>query len=162
MLSIIASNSKNSINRMVANEINQNVELNILNINQEQVPMYSPELESEGIPNEIQKIYQEIQKEDHIVIFTPEYNGYTTPFFKNIFDWVSRVQHQFLEQKKVTIISVSPGPSGGSSVRSIMSASLPFFGATQISDYGIGDYYTKLENDNLDEDYDQIYQLISK
>lgn len=161
MLSIIASNSKKSINRQVANELNNNIDLNILNINDEKIPMYSPELEEQGIPDEILRVYHEIKGENKIVIFTPEYNGLTTPYFKNIFDWLSRVEHQFLENKEVVIICTSPGSSAGASVRGNMEASLPYFGATKVSTYGIGDYYTKFENDDLDGDYDNIYEIIS-
>lgn len=161
MLTIIGSNSTTSINREVAKKVNELVNINILDIDGESVPLYSPELEAKGFPSEIQRVYDEIKSEDTFVLFTPEYNGFTTPYFKNIFDWVSRIEHQFLKDKKVVVISVSPGQMGGASVRSFFEGSLHFFGASETVTYGVGDYYTKLEENTLDSDVEAIKKLLS-
>ncbi len=161
MYTLIASNSKTSINREVAKKINERLDLNIVEITEEAIPMYSPQLEAEGIPEEIKRIYEIIKSDNKLIIFTPEYNGYTTPYFKNIFDWLSRVEHAFLTDIDVKIVTVTPGSTGGASVRKILSESLPFFGAKSVEDYGLGDFYTKVEEDNLTEDLDNIYSIIS-
>ncbi len=160
MITLIASNSSTSINREVAKKVNEHLDLNILDINQELIPMYSPQLEAKGIPDEITRIYDAIKAEDKVVIFTPEYNGYTTPYFKNIFDWVSRVEHAFLQDKDVKVVTVTPGAMGGASVRSILETSLPFFGAKSVATYGFGEFFTKVEKGELDTDLEAIVQMI--
>lgn len=161
MYTIIGSNSSESINREVAQVINEKLDLNIIEVKDEEIPMYSPQIEAIGIPKEIQRIYELIKLESKFIIFTPEYNGYTTPYFKNIFDWISRIEHNFLQAKDVVIICVSPGSKGGASVRKILTESLPFFGAKTVKSYGLGDYHKKLEEDKLQPDLDAIYNLIN-
>lgn len=159
MYTFIASNSDTSINREVAKKINERISLNIIEVNEE-IPMYSPQLEAKGIPSEIKRIYDLIKSESKFIIFTPEYNGYTTPYFKNIFDWLSRVEHSFLQDIDVKIITVTPGGTGGASVRKIMSESMPYFGAKSVETYGVGDFYTKVEKDSLSNDLDNILNLV--
>lgn len=162
MYTIIASNSKTSINREVANKINEKLNLNIIEVKEDEVPMYSPQVEAAGIPDEVQRIYDLIRTESKFIIFTPEYNGYTTPYFKNLFDWITRVEHGFLKDIDVKIISVSPGSMGGASVRKILSESLPYFGAKSVDTYGVGDFYTKVEDESISEDLDKIVEFIKK
>lgn len=160
MYTLIASNSDTSINRQVADKINEKLNLNIIEITGGAIPMYSPMEEAKGIPEEIKRIYDLIVSEKKLNIFTPEYNGYTTPYFKNIFDWLSRVEHSFLKDIDVKIITVTPGAMGGASVRKILSESLPYFGANSVETYGLGDFYQKVEEDSLSTDLDNIYELI--
>lgn len=162
MYTIIASNSNTSINREVATKINEKLSLNIIDVKADEVPIYSPQLETAGIPKEIQRIYDLIRSESKLIIFTPEYNGYTTPYFKNILDWVSRVEHGFLDGIDVKIISVSPGSAGGASVRKILSESLPFFKANNVETYGVGNFYTKVEDQSISEELDNIIEFIEK
>lgn len=162
MYTIIASNSNTSINRQVATKINEKLNLNIIDVKEEEVPIYSPQLEIAGIPKEVQRIYDLIKSESKFIIFTPEYNGYTTPYFKNILDWLSRIEHGFLQGIDVRVISVSPGHSGGASVRKILSDSLPFFKANSVSTYGLGDFYTKVEDQSISDDLDDIVKFIEE
>ncbi len=159
MYTFIGSNSDTSINREVAKKINERISLNIIEV-KEEIPMYSPQIEAKGIPSEIKRIYDLIRSESKFVIFTPEYNGYTTPYFKNIFDWLSRVEHGFLKDIDVKIITVTPGSTGGASVRKIMSESMPFFGAKSVETYGVSDFYTKVEEGTLSGDLDSILNLV--
>ncbi len=161
MYTIIGSNSNTSINREVANKIDERLNLNIIEVKEDVIPIYSPQREVEGIPDEINRIYEILKSDTKLIIFTPEYNGYTTPYFKNIFDWLSRIEHSFLQDIDVKIVTVTPGSLGGASVRKILSESLPYFGAKSVETYGLGDFYKKVEGDNLTEDLDNIYSIIS-
>lgn len=162
MYTIIGSNSKTSINQQVALKIAKQIDLNIIDVNESEIPMYSPQIEEAGFPSEIVRIYDKIVSGSKLIIFTPEYNGHTTPYFKNIFDWLSRVDHHFLTGIDVKIITVTPGTQGGASVRKILSESLPYFGADSVETYGIGDYYNKVEADALDADVQNVVKLINK
>ncbi len=160
MYSIIASNSRTSINQSVAEKINEKLDLNIIEVNGDEIPLYSPQLEAEGFPSEIKRIYDLIRSDTKFIIFTPEYNGYTTAYFKNILDWLSRIEHRFLEDIDVKIISVSPGRTGGASVRKALSDTMPFFGAKSVETYGFANYYTKVEEETFNEDLENILKLI--
>ena len=79
------------------------------------IPIYNGDYEdSIGIPEDITYIYSVIDKCDAIVISSPEYNGYFSPFIKNIFDWISRINGNDLFYKKCLLSSVSPSILGGS------------------------------------------------
>ncbi len=162
MYTIIASNSKTSINREVANKINEKISLNIIEVNESKIPMYSPQLEAEGFPDEVQRIYSLIRADSKFIIFTPEYNGYTTPYFKNLIDWISRIEHGFLKDIDVKIICVSPGSAGGASVRKLLSEAYSFFGAKNVDTYGVGDFYTKVEDETISNELENIIAFIEK
>ncbi len=117
-------------------------------------------MEAQVFPSEITRIYDLIRSDNKFIIFTPEYNGYTTAYFKNILDWLSRIEHGFLKDIDVKIISVSPGRTGGASVRKILSDSMSFFGAKSVETYGFANYYTKVEEETVTEDLENILQLI--
>lgn len=59
------------------------------------------------IPEEIENIYRCIKKQEYLIIFFPEHNGYFSAFFKNIIDWLSLKEIHFLKDKKVMLISAS-------------------------------------------------------
>lgn len=145
---IVASNYSKSINRKVAEYMQANLdqELEIMDLLKYDVPMYSMDIEEEsGIPQSVKDILEEIKEADEIILATPEYNGHLTPWFKNIFDWVSREEFTFLAGKKVRILATTPGAGAASSVRAAMVNSLPFYGAEVVKDLGIASFYDIVE-----------------
>ncbi|GCE63352.1 NADPH-dependent FMN reductase [Candidatus Mycoplasma haematohominis] len=63
--------------------------------------------DSKQIPKEIEEIYKCIKDPKHLIFFVPEHNGYFSAFFKNILDWLSLKQKNFLKNKKIILISAS-------------------------------------------------------
>lgn len=143
-LIIIGSNSHKSINAKVAYELQKKTNYDILSLKEYNLPLYSLEIEEKGIPDEIKKLENKLNEYKTIILFTPEHNGYLPSFLKNVFDWLSRdykyQNGQSLINKNLFIVSVSPGSTGGESVRNIASKLLTYSGAKIIGTYGIGSF----------------------
>ena len=117
ILAIGASNSRQSINgqlaRWAANQI-ENAEVASLHLNDFEMPIYSIDRENEtGIPGLAHDFKSKIKTADGIVISLAEHNGSYTASFKNITDWVSRIEKGTWAGKPVFLLATSPGQRGG-------------------------------------------------
>ena len=95
LLTFGASNSKNSINKVLAvyaaRQL-QNVELTIADLNDYASPLYSVDVEKEqGVDEHALRFFELIRTHDAIVVSLAEYNGLHTAAFKNLWDWLSRI-----------------------------------------------------------------------
>lgn len=151
-----ASNSKRSINQQLASfaahQI-ENAEVNLLDLNDFEMPIYSIDREKEtGFPPEALQFKAHLQESDGIIISFAEHNGAYTSAFKNIFDWVSRIEKDTWASKPMLLMATSPGSRGGKTVLDIalnkfkfmnsnilLSFSLPFFGNNFRQEEGIID-----------------------
>ena len=78
------------------------------------VPLYDGDLEaSEGIPEGVQKLADQIAQVEAVVIAGPEYNQSMTGVLKNALDWVSRVEGNPWDAKPVALVSAAAGRAGG-------------------------------------------------
>ncbi len=150
---LLGSNSYKSINKEVVDFLitDLNLDLTYIDLLKEDIPIYSTKLEEEqGVPNYVQAIYEQIKATDeNILIACPEYNGNYPAFFKNIIDWLTRIDLKFLEGKRVKVLTVTPGKMCGASVRGLFENSLPFFGAVEVTTFGIGNYNDVSKNGKI-------------
>ena len=127
-----ASSSKQSINKQLAtytaNQF-QNVSVEILDLNDYEMPIFSVDKEKEnGIHPLAQEFYDKLGIADLIIISFAEHNGVYATAFKNIFDWTSRVNMNVFQDKPMFLLATSPGPRGGSTVLEIAKNRFPFQG----------------------------------
>ncbi|MEM6362636.1 MAG: NAD(P)H-dependent oxidoreductase [Bacteroidota bacterium] len=111
-----ASSSHESINRrfaiFAANQIKNGI-VNVLDLNHFEMPIYSIDREKRyGIPDLAKKFKKHLKKADGIIISFAEHNGSYTAAFKNIFDWISRIEKDVWYQKPMFLLSTSPGQGG--------------------------------------------------
>lgn len=146
-----ASSSRNSINKKLAQFVAaqfKNSKINLLDLNDYEMPIYSVDREQElGIPNEANIFVSEFEKADIIVISIAEHNGTYSAAFKNIFDWASRVKLKMFEGKKLILLSTSQGPRGGQTALDIAVDRFPRHGAEII-----GSIVLPVFRDNYSED----------
>lgn len=77
------------------------------------LPLYSEDIETAGIPVEVQKAKQVVEAADGILFVTPEYNRGVPGVLKNAIDWISRPYGQSsFKDKPVGIVGSSMGPVG--------------------------------------------------
>jgi chromate reductase len=149
ILAFGASSSKTSINKQFATYVaNQfgNSEIEILDLNDYEMPIYSVDKESDtGIPQLAQDFYAKIGSSDLIVISFAEHNGSYSTAFKNIFDWSSRINGKTFQEKPMILLSTSPGPRGGATVLEIAKNRFPFQGADVKGSFSLPNF-----NDNFD------------
>lgn len=90
-----------------------------------EMPVYDGDLEEQiDSPPGAVKLGKRIQEADAIVISTPEYNGGIPGPLKNAIDWISRLEPNPLEEKKLLLIGTSPGALGA--VRGLWHTRVPF------------------------------------
>ena len=144
-----ASSSKSSINKQLAtytaNQF-QNVSVEILDLNDYEMPIFSVDKEKEnGIHPLAQDFYAKIGSADFIVISFAEHNGNFSSAFKNILDWASRINAKTFQEKPMLLLATSPGARGGSSVLDIATKRFPFQGGIVKGSFSLPSF-----NDNFD------------
>ena len=127
-----ASNSETSINKQLAtfaaNQF-QNASVEILDLNDYEMPIFSVDKEKEnGIHPLAQEFYDKLGIADLIIISFAEHNGNYSTAFKNILDWTSRINAKTFQEKPMLLLATSPGARGGSSVLEIANKRFPFQG----------------------------------
>lgn len=164
ILTFAASNSSNSINKQLAeytaSQVND-AEVILLDLNDFEMPIYGIDKEnSNGIPALAHQFKEAIKNADAIVVSFAEHNGNFSAAYKNIYDWVSRIENDFWNNKPMFLLATSPGRRGGINVLEIASKtyrhsnsntvvdfSLPLFGANFNQEKGIIDSTLKLKFD---------------
>lgn len=133
ILAFAASSSRNSINKQLvtyATTLLENVAVEILDINDYEMPLFSEDREQElGHPDAAKAFLEKIRAADALVVSYAEHNGSYTAAYKNLYDWASRIEQKVYQGKPMVLLATSPGPGGASNVLAMATNSAPFFGA---------------------------------
>jgi chromate reductase, NAD(P)H dehydrogenase (quinone) len=76
-----------------------------------QVPFFNPDIENAGAPAAVSALRAAIRSADGLLISTPEYAFGVPGVLKNALDWI--VGSGELTEKRVVVMSASPGLTGG-------------------------------------------------
>jgi len=141
IIAFAGSNSKNSINKVLATYVASqvsNVEVDVLDLNDFELPLYGIDLENEhGIPDNAHAFLDKIKSSDGIVLSLAEHNGAYSTAFKNIFDWMSRIDGKLWSNKPMLLMATSPGGRGGQSVLEIAKGRFPYMGGNVVADFSL-------------------------
>ncbi len=151
-----ASNSSTSINKVfvayVANKLT-GVQVQEVDMNDYELPLYSPDLEKEaGIPENALRFNELITLSDGLVISMAEYNGLFTTAFKNLFDWLSRIDQNIWKHKPMLLMAASPGGRGGANVLRVSKDLLPHFGGKVVASFSLPSYFKNFKEGELVND----------
>lgn len=128
-MTIGGSNSKASINKKLAEytgKLIDAVELNHIDLNDYKLPIYSIDTENDaGFPEDLIKLNAEVESSDGFVVSLAEHNGAYSAAFKNMFDWLSRMDAKVWRNKPMLLLSTSPGARGGQSVMDLALSRFP-------------------------------------
>ncbi len=150
ILAFAASSSSKSINKQLVShaadilktDIIKDAEVEMLDINDYEMPIYSSDREEAGgIPDLAHQFAAKIGAADALLISYAEHNGNYTAAYKNLFDWVSRIDGKVFQDKPMVILATSPGAGGAASVLGLAKASASFFGADVKADLSIASFY---------------------
>src|SRR5438874_13697728 len=133
VISICGSLRKGSFNRIVMNALPGLAPAG-MSIKEappfDSFPLYNADIQnSTGFPAPVNTLADAIRAADGVVFVTPEYNFSIPGGLKNAIDWVSRLQNQPFEGKRVALEAVSPGPAGVGRVHYDLRKSLRFLDA---------------------------------
>jgi NAD(P)H-dependent FMN reductase len=156
ILVFAGSSSKTSINKQLAvyaAQQFQNATLDILDLNDYEMPVFSVDKEKEnGIHNLAHDFYNKIGSADLIVLSLAEHNGAYSSAFKNILDWTSRINNKTFQQKPILLLATSPGARGGATVLDIASKRFPFQGADVKGTFSLPTFF---------ENFDAVHGIIN-
>lgn len=151
ILAFGASNSRKSINKIfadyVANQLISN-EIHVADLNDYELPLYSIDYESDnGLPENAIRFNEKIQQSDVIIISFAEHNGSYTVAFKNLFDWLSRVELKMFTNKKLILLSTAPGPRGGVGALEHAISRFPHHGGEIVGSFTLPQFKTNFHPD---------------
>lgn len=142
LLALGSSNSRQSINqkfaKFVAEKLSDRYDVEVIDINDYEMPLYSVDREVDGIPTQALDFAEKIDAVDLIVLSLAEHNGTHTTAFKNIYDWVSRIPgRKTWGGKDILLLSAATGPRGASTVREMTEKRLPWDGGNVVGSFGL-------------------------
>lgn len=156
VIALGGSNSKNSINKMLAAHsasMLKDTEVKVLDLNEFELPLYGIDLETEnGIPQDARNLLQEIKDADGIVLSLAEHNGAYSTAFKNAFDWMSRIDGKLWSEKPMLLLATSPGARGGATVLEIAKGRFPYMGGNIIADLSFPSFYDNFKDGDIVDD----------
>lgn len=149
IIAFAGSNSLHSINKKIATyatSLFENAEVEVLDLNDFQMPLFSVDVEKEIGQHPLAKAFlDKISTADILVVSLAENNGNYSVAFKNIFDWCSRINGKVFQEKPMLLMATSPGGRGGASVLEIAKNAFPRFGAILKGTFSLPSF-----NDNFD------------
>ncbi|WP_296316765.1 NADPH-dependent FMN reductase [Winogradskyella sp. UBA3174] len=173
IIAFAGSDSKTSINKQLATyaaSLVDGADVTVLDLNDFKLPVYSMNLElSDGIPDNAQKFLDRVKSSDGIVLSLAEHNGTYATVFKNLFDWMSRLDGKLWSNKPMLLMATSPGARGGSTGLQIAQGRFGFMGGNIVGSFSLpsfGDNFldgkitNKELNDQLLEEVNQLAESI--
>lgn len=152
-----ASNSKASINKTLASyaaSLLGDAEVDILDLNDYAMPLFSVDLEADiGQHPLAKKFLGEIASADALIISYAEHNGSYTAAYKNVFDWASRIEMKVFQGKPALWLATSPGAGGAQNVLSSAVSAAPHFNAQLVGSLSVPSFYNNFnaEKNRLDD-----------
>lgn len=116
------SNRRGSLNRLLLRRamdaVEQvegvEVETDVLDLRVHPLPLYDADQQArDGVPTSAQAIHDRIAEADALLVANPEYNRGYPALFKNVVDWVSRIDMFVFHRRYVGLLSATPGKGGG-------------------------------------------------
>ena len=152
VLAFGASNSSKSINKQLAAYtagLIPNAEVEVLDLNDFEMPLYSVDREQAGgVPDLAQQFLDKIGEADVLVVSFAEHNGSFTAAYKNLFDWVSRLNKKVYQGKPTILLSTSPGKGGAGSVFKAAQGSAPYIGMDVKAALSVPSFYDNFDVEN--------------
>lgn len=155
VIAFAASSSRGSINKQLvtyAAGLLDDADVQILDLNDFEMPLFSIDREAElGQPEPAQKFYALIGECDGIIVSFAEHNGAYSAAYKNLYDWVSRIDPKVYQGKPMVLLATSPGGRGGKSVLELALQQIPRFGGHVVASVSLPSF-----GDNFDTESGRV------
>ncbi len=153
IVTIGGSNSKTSINKVFAEYAGgllKNMVLTKIDLNNFEIPLFSVDKENEqGFSKDVIELNDFIDKADGFIISLAEHNGAYSAAFKNVFDWLSRIESKVWRDKPVLLLSTSPGVRGGQTVLDLALGRFPYMGGNIIGSMSFPSFYDNFKEGRI-------------
>lgn len=148
ILAFAGSTSSTSINRELVKFVLKDFkdeEINLIDLNDFNMPVFSVDLEKKGFPDEAHRFLKVIEECDIIICSLAEHNRSYSAAFKNVFDWASRINVKVYQNKPMFLMSTSPGGYGGGNVMNTAKTFFPQFGADIKETFSLSKFYENFD-----------------
>ncbi len=164
-----ASNSSTSINRELADYASKQLkqlDVELLDLNDFEMPIYSVDREAKmGIPDLAHQFKTHIENCNGILISFAEHNGAYSVAFKNIYDWVSRIESNVWGNRAMFLMATSPGGYGAKSVLNMSNARYERANNKEICTFSLPSFYENFsEEEGIKDEILRIefFELLSQ
>ena len=163
-----ASSSSKSINKQLATyaanlaaEVQANVNIEILDLNDFELPLFSQDKEIElGQPEAATAFFNKLGESDAIIISFAEHNGNYSAAYKNLFDWASRIDKKVYQNKPMLLLATSPGSGGAGSVLAVATGSAPYFDGQVKASLSVPNFFDNFDIENTKLTNDELHQQL--
>jgi len=148
ILAFAGSTSSTSINKELVKFVLKSFQedkINLIDLNDFSMPVFSVDLEKKGFPDEAHNFLKQIEECDAIICSLAEHNRSYSAAFKNIFDWASRINVKVFQDKPMFLMSTSPGGFGGGNVMNTAKTFFPQFGADIKETFSLPKFYENFD-----------------
>ncbi len=156
IIAFAGTNSKKSINKELATYASsfvEDVKVNILDLNDFELPLYGIDYEVDhGIPDNAHKFLDAIKSSDGIILSLAEHNGAYSTAFKNLFDWMSRIDGKLWSEKPMLLMATSPGGRGGVTVLEIAKGRFGYMGGNVVADFSFPSFYDNFSDGKITDE----------
>lgn len=146
------STSSSSINRslaLYAASLLKESSFEDIDFSKLEVPIFSVDREKDGFPEVLVQLSDQFKSYDGFIISLAEHNGSYAAAYKNIIDWLSRINRSVFNDKPVLLMATSPGGRGGASVLAAAQAFYPHLGARIIDTFSLPKFHDHVSDGTL-------------
>lgn len=164
ILAFAGSTSSTSINRELVKFVLKsfkNEEINLIDLNDYDMPVFSVDREKNGFPQEAHNFLKQIEECDVIICSLAEHNRSYSAAFKNVFDWASRINVKVFQNKPMFLMSTSPGGYGGGKMNTAKTF-FPQFGADIKETFSLPKFYENFDMESGVIDPEMLKDLNNK
>lgn len=146
VVAFAGSTSSKSINKKLvtyASSLFHSDEVNVLDMNDYEVPIYSYDREEKsGVPEKIIELASILDNANLILLSLAEHNGSYSSAFKNTYDWLSRIPNRkAFGNTPVFLMATSPGGRGGAGVLEAAKGRIPRDGSEILDTFSLPNFY---------------------
>ena len=153
IIAFAGSNSKQSINKQLVtytSSLLNDTMAEVIDLNDYELPLFSVDIEKEqGYPENARKFLSKIKDSDGILISLAEHNGAYTAVFKNLLDWMSRIEAKTFYGKPMLLMATSNGARGGRSVLDIALSRFPRHDANIVGEFSLPEFKSNFSNGKI-------------
>ncbi|TLP79800.1 NADPH-dependent FMN reductase [Maribacter sp. ACAM166] len=161
VLAFAGSNSSTSINYKLARytaSLVKGHEVSLRDMAKHPFPMYSEDYENgHGFSNSLIEFKNEIGNAEALIIAVNEHNSYPSAYFKNVIDWLSRLDSKFLVDKKILLMATSNGNRGAMGALDVAEKMLTRFKGDVVASFSLANYSV-----NFDEEKGITHAALAK
>lgn len=156
IVAFAGSTSSTSINKKLATFAAENLEntsFDVIDLRDFALPIFSEDEEKNGFPEDALKLSSLLDNYDGFILSLAEHNGSYAAAFKNIFDWISRIEVKIFRDKPLLLMATSPGGMGGKFVLATAEQRFPRQGAKELALFSLPNFYDNFKEGKIvDED----------